>query len=321
MFSFLGDGRALASGFSQSIMLGQIAPTININNTFCCFYQNYNLVEFLCCYLNEDIRKRGKSTEKDRRSIVYRRLFQGLSMKDRPLLVRKVLKCLWFVTCHTNEIRRYRLKAFGQSALQHKFVKNEGEQITVADYFQVKWQIHLRYPELPVVELYNPAFKGQSNFLPMELVTIDQWQRSLKPLTTEQRAKMTKKSVVRPGERYQIIRRIVDQRQFEEDVYLQRFGITVDTSEMLQLSARVLPPPEIKYKSSNGDVVERVQIGKWWLNNRFNRAREIRRWSVILLSQREPDHRQIRLARDFTQRIPQVRLQRFTSICGGCEHF
>ena len=144
----------------------------------------------------------------------------------------------------------------------------------------------------------------------MELVTVDEWQRSLKPLTTEQRAKVTKKTVVRPGERYGMIRRVADERRFNQDSFLERFGITVDNNEMLLLPARILPPPEIKYKSSrsdHGEAIERVQIGKWWLNNRFNKAREIRTWAVVLISQREPDNRQIRLARDFARQIPQVR--------------
>ena len=159
------------------------------------------------------------------------------------------------------------------------------------------------------MELFNPAQKNQSHFLPMELVTVDEWQRSLKPLTTDQRAKVTKKTVVRPGERYGMIRRVADEREFNKDTYLEKFGITVDVNEMLLVPARILPSPEIKYKSSQGDqrdVIERVQIGKWWLNNRFNQAREIRTWAVVLVSQREPDNRQIRLARDFASKIPQV---------------
>ncbi len=236
-------------------------------------------------------------------------LLLGIPSKDHPLLVRKVLKALWFVTSHTNQVRRYRLKSFGRPADEHKFTKNEGEQITVADYFNDKWNIRLRHPHLPVVELYNPAQKTQSHFLPMELVTVDEWQRSMKPLTTEQRAKVTKKTVVRPGERYGMIRRVADERRFNNDSYLEKFGLTVDINEMLLVPARILPSPEIKYKSSRGDqgdIVERVQIGKWYLNNRLNKAREIRTWAVVLVSQREPDNRQIRLARDFAAKLPQV---------------
>ena len=69
-------------------------------------------------------------------------------------------------------------------------------------------------------------------------------------------------------------------------------------------------PPEIKYKSIHGDqrdVIERVQVGKWYLNNHLNKAREIRTWALVLVSQKEPDTRQVALARDFASKIPQVR--------------
>jgi hypothetical protein len=235
-------------------------------------------------------------------SILNENYFLGIPSKDHPLLVRKILKSLWFITSHTNQIRRYRLKSFDRRV---------NEQISVGDYFNEIWNIRLRHSHLPILELYNPADKNQSHFLPMELVTVDEWQRSMKPLTTEQRAKVTKKTVVRPGKRYEMIRRVADERKFNNDSYLEKFGITVDVNEMLLLSARILPSPEIKYKSSQGDqmdIIERLQIGKWWLNNRFNKAREIRTWAVVLISQREPDDRQVRLAKDFATKIPQVRI-------------
>jgi hypothetical protein len=106
-----------------------------------------------------------------------------------------------------------------------------------------------------------------------------------------------------------MIRRVADERKFKNDSYLEKIGITVDVNEMLLVPARILPAPEIKYKSARGDqndAIERVQIGKWWLNNRFNKAREIRTWAVVLISQREPDNRQVRLARDFADKIPRV---------------
>jgi len=161
------------------------------------------------------------------------------------------------------------------------------------------------------VELFNPADKDKSHFLPMELVTVDEWQRSLKPLTTEQRAKVTKKTVVKPGERYGMIRRVADERRFDQDSYLIKFGLKIHSNEMLVIPARILTPPEIKYKSSQGDdrdVIERVQIGKWYLNNRFNKPREIRAWALVLVSQKEPDARQVGLARDFASKVPQVRI-------------
>ncbi|CAF3482236.1 unnamed protein product [Rotaria sp. Silwood2] len=78
-----------------------------------------------------------------------------------PLLIRGVLKSTWFIILHTNKIHRYRLKSFGHPANEHKFI----------------------------IQLYNLTAKNQSDFLPMELITVNEWQRSLKPLTTEHRVK------------------------------------------------------------------------------------------------------------------------------------
>ena len=236
-------------------------------------------------------------------------------MKDQSLLVRKILKSLWFITTHTNQIRKYRLKSFGRPSNEQRFQKdqqsNQNQTITVEDYFQMKWKIRLKYPQLPVVELFNPIDKDKSHFLPMELVSVDQWQRSLKPLTTEQRVKVTKKTVIQPGARYGIIQRIVDERGFDKDSYLKKFGIQIHAKEMLEISARILSPPEIKYKSSQGDgrdFIERVQFGKWYLNHRLNQTRQIRHWALVLVSQREPEAQQVGMARDFGNKISQVNL-------------
>ncbi len=54
-----GDGRGLANGFFQAMFLTKIGATININSTFTCFYQPFNLVHFLCEYLQHDIVRDG----------------------------------------------------------------------------------------------------------------------------------------------------------------------------------------------------------------------------------------------------------------------
>ena len=223
---------------------------------------------------------------------------------------RKILKSLWLVTTHTKQIRKYRFKSFGQSAFEHKFTKDDQlTTVNVFEYFKDKWQIRLQYPQLPTVELFNPADKKQTHFLPMELVTVDEWQRSLKPLTTDQRATVTKKTVVRPGERYSMIRRVVDERHFDQDSYLKDFQMKIQTNEMITVPARILNPPDIIYKSAqnNRETIERVQIGKWALKNHFNTPKEIGKWAVVLVSQREPDKIQNKLADDFARKIPEVR--------------
>ncbi|CAF3810043.1 unnamed protein product [Rotaria sp. Silwood1] len=66
----LGGGIGLGSCFYQSIMLCERGLTLNINKSFVTFYQNYNLVQFLSCYMNHDIQKNELIINEDNRLIL-----------------------------------------------------------------------------------------------------------------------------------------------------------------------------------------------------------------------------------------------------------
>lgn len=91
-------------------------------------------------------------------------LFKGIDEREQELLVRKVLKPIWLETHHTETIRKYRIRGFGASARQHTFPRpvdanNEEnqERQSVYEYFQEKYKITLKYPNLPTVgELIQP---------------------------------------------------------------------------------------------------------------------------------------------------------------------
>ncbi|CAF2155870.1 unnamed protein product [Rotaria magnacalcarata] len=242
-FDDLGDAIGLASGFYQSIVLCERGLTLNINKSFVSFYQNYNLVQFLSCYMGRDIQK------------------NGISSKDQALLVEKILKFLWFIILYQEDDCQYRLKSFGCPANQHKYIINGNEPLTAVNYFNDRWQIPLRYPHLPVVELYHPNDNNRSYTLPMELVAVDEGQPNLQAITTEQHIEAIRKTLVHPDKCHIMIQRVVDERRFDHDSYLQKFGITVDVNEMLRIPGRILPSPEIKYKLSDinqHDIIEGV---------------------------------------------------------------
>ncbi|CAF3167345.1 unnamed protein product [Rotaria socialis] len=112
-----GGAIGLASGFYQSIVLCERGLTLNINKSFVSFYQNYNLVQFLSCYMGHDIQK------------------NGISSKDQALLVEKILKFLWFIMLYQEDDCQYRLKSFGRPANQHKYIINGDEPLTAVNYF------------------------------------------------------------------------------------------------------------------------------------------------------------------------------------------
>ncbi|CAF4038008.1 unnamed protein product [Rotaria sp. Silwood2] len=294
----LGDGRGLAHGFYQAMFLTKVGATININSTFTCFYQPFNLVDFLCEYLQHNI------------------IQDGIDEREQQLLLRKVLKPIWLETHHTDSVRKYRIRGFGASARQHTFPRivdnaNEDnqERQSVYEYFLEKYQITLKYPNLPTVELYTPPNKTQFHYLPMECCTVQAWQRSIKPLTTDQRARVTRKTVVNPTQRYQSIMDIVKLRNFNQDKYLIEIGMSIEDQQMLTVPARFIAPPEIKYKSGRdgqSDIVERINIGKWNLRNRFQKTKTIERWACVMISSQKPNANQLSIAKQFIDQFPYI---------------
>jgi eukaryotic translation initiation factor 2C len=123
------------------MFLTKIGATININSTFTCFYQPFNLVDFLCEYLQHDIIK------------------DGIDEREQQLLLRKILKPIWLETHHTESVRKYRIRGFGASARQHTFPRivvdggngDNQERQSVLEYFREKYNIILRFPNLPTV--------------------------------------------------------------------------------------------------------------------------------------------------------------------------
>ena len=140
LFFEIGDGRGLANGSYQAMFLTEIGATLYINSTFTCFYQPFNLVDFLCEYLQHDIVR------------------DGIDEREQQLLLRKVLKSIWVETYHTESVRKYRIRGFGTSARQHTFPRlvdgttnDTEERQSVYDYFLEKYNIKLKYPNLPTV--------------------------------------------------------------------------------------------------------------------------------------------------------------------------
>ncbi|CAF3880586.1 unnamed protein product, partial [Rotaria magnacalcarata] len=293
----LGDGRGMANGFYQALFLTQCGPTLNMNLAFTCFYMPLNFVEFATKYLRKDVTTGLNENE-----------LQGFKRIVRNMLIE---------TLHTGRDIRYRIRGFGLPANQIMFVRGAsdeagdaslGEKISVADFFAEKYQ-KLKYPNLPCIDGMSGQQK-RANWLPMEVVKLVPWERSLKPLDSVQRALVTKKSVIKPEQRYDQIMKIVNDRDFDNDSYLKELNIKVETKEMLQVKARILPPPEIKYRGQGKtDIAERVSFGKWTIRNRFYTTRDITKWGMIYFGSK-PNENIIESLKDFEARLPPL-LQRY----------
>ncbi|CAF5124956.1 unnamed protein product, partial [Rotaria sp. Silwood1] len=78
----------------------------------------------------------------------------------------------------------------------------------------------------------------------------------------------------------------------------------------LKIKARILPPPEVKYRGQgNSEVTERVNFGKWTIRNRFYTTRDINKWGMIYFGSK-PNENIIQALKDFETRLPPL-LQRY----------
>ncbi len=99
---------------------------------------------------------------------------------------------------------------------------------------------------------------------------------------------------------------VVRDRQFETDPYLKELNIQVETKEMMEIKARILPPPEVKYRGQgNSEITERVNFGKWTIRNRFFTTRDINKWGMIYFGSK-PNENVIETLKDFENRLPSV---------------
>ncbi|CAF4557350.1 unnamed protein product, partial [Rotaria sp. Silwood2] len=318
MLDDLQDGRGMAKGFYQALFLTRLGPTLNVNLTFTCFYMPMNFIQFACQYLREDITK-------------------GLP-DYKAKAFRQIIRDLLIETEHTTRNIRYKLHGFGRPANKLGFTPRETneetsdvastlQEITVEKYFEQKYNIKLKYPDLPCIDARSGSTK-RANYLPMEVIKVVEWQRALKPLDTTQRARITNKSIIKPDQRYKEIMNIMDFRDFEKDPYLKQLNIHVDKREMLQIkgihlleidfdyklsliicfSARILNPPEIRFRQGQGqnEIVESVNIGKWRIGrNRFHRAPEIKSWGLIYYGH-HPNKQMNKTINDFANQLPEL---------------
>jgi eukaryotic translation initiation factor 2C len=161
---------------------------------------------------------------------------------------------------------------FRNSAKDHKFIwkernsfgkeQNKGE-VSVEQYFRLKYGVKLNYPQLPCLEVGSATNKV---YIPLELCKVVSHQRLRRSLTNKERADMTTIAGSQtPKERLKQCQQFVS-KQFnsgetanQNKPFLYEFGIDV-SQQLLEVQSKVIEPPKLKY-SGNKSVVP--QHGEW----------------------------------------------------------
>ncbi|KAI1320706.1 Eukaryotic translation initiation factor 2C [Mortierella claussenii] len=168
--------------------------------------------------------------------------------------------------------------SLGQPAKEPPGEERE-EEIDVASYFQQVYNIRLNYPLLPCVVL------GRVAKVPMEFCRVIEGQRYLRRLDEPQTAEMMKFANMTPQVRANTIRNGMQLLDYDNNEYLNEFGMKV-SKDMATIPARVLPPPTLQYHPASAREASFIpREGAWSLSGkRLNEGASLGSWGVMVFA-------------------------------------
>ncbi|KAI7849000.1 Piwi domain-containing protein [Circinella umbellata] len=256
----LPGGLEVWQGFYQSARPGVGKMYINLDVSATAFYEAGRLPDLAVKIL-------GRRTLDDLR--------RGLSDRDR-LKLEKAIKGLQIQIVHRGEKKfKYKITKLTPSSVEKtKFKDQDGNEMSVSQYFTKRYNMRLNYPFLPCVVVKKDIF------LPMEVCQVVAGQRYLKKLDDKQTADMIKFTCQKPDVRANKIKQgfnLLDTK----NPYMQQFGVTVKP-EMATVQARILPTPQIAYNKDSKGGVFVPQGGAWNLvGKKVAQGATLKSWSVV----------------------------------------
>uniref|UniRef100_A0A915PQ71 Piwi domain-containing protein n=1 Tax=Setaria digitata TaxID=48799 RepID=A0A915PQ71_9BILA len=247
----------------------------NADVSSCSFFKmRINLIDFFLEVLNEFRGRRpGEYTMNELRQA------NKVAMNDsQRKSLKKALTGVYLRLIYgpeRNRLKDYKFVDVGQPANVLRFLhknpndpNDQGNEVTVEDYFAHYKEIRLNFPHLPVIQI-GPHQK--KIFVPMELLVIaDKPQKVKRELTDFQRAKYIRGAAMPPEMRKERINTIIADQRYHDDIFLQNFGVRI-SSDMTHLNGRVLSPPKLELCTGDDGQVFHVRVdnGRWPLQNVF----------------------------------------------------
>ncbi|KAL6245196.1 Protein argonaute [Rhinocladiella similis] len=172
-----------------------------------------------------------------------------------------------------------------------------GEKLSVAQYFNRKYNVALQFPNLPLVEMTKKGVK-----YPMEFLQVLPGSRYTTKLDEVQTANMIKFAVSPPQARLQAINEGKSWLNWDGDSYLKNYGLRINP-DPIKTTARILPAPGVKFANKTQQPGTK---GRWDLRGcKFlNRnPQELVSWGVGFFPGRfKPDKPALdKFALDFTR--------------------
>ncbi|KAI9049000.1 hypothetical protein LZ554_006849 [Drepanopeziza brunnea f. sp. 'monogermtubi'] len=156
--------------------------------------------------------------------------------------------------------------------------------ITVHKYFQTKYPALQLNERLPVV---NVGSKENPSYLPAEACLVLPGQPIGRRLSPIQTSEMIKFACRQPWENANSVTsdgRAMLGLNANSNSIAGSLGLQVGTS-LVTVNARVLPPPQVKYKDTRGQTINvNINKGRWNMANvRFQKAAPIGTWTYMII--------------------------------------
>ncbi|WRT64136.1 uncharacterized protein IL334_001065 [Kwoniella shivajii] len=195
--------------------------------------------------------------------------------------IKKILRGAKFTVTHRESSRLHTvLSVTVQPAEEISFGLQgrdggEDKRVSIMEYYEQYHQVRVTKPRLPCIQY------GKKAFIPLEFVKFAQWN-SLPPtkLNADQTAEMIKVSAIKPKERALQVSNWRKELAYEKQPKIAAWGLQVKR-DMVQLQARILPPPRVIYKNN---LAARPDDGGWNLRGKqfhSNGKKPLKAWSVI----------------------------------------
>lgn len=254
----IGEGADVWFGYFQSIRATQNRLVVNLDLAATAFVKAMDVLD----YVHE---------------VLTPREFPRSFNRTQHSIFGKAIRGVKVEITHRPGIKRaYRVNGLSpQGADQTFFQDDNGQRISVAQYFAKTYNVRLQYPKLPCLHV---GASQKKNYMPMEVCRIQAGQKCPRKVTDKQVANMIRFTCTPPDQRKRSIEQKFREAGFNSDPTLRAFGLEVDP-KMVVAQGRQLPPPAVQYY---GNVTESPRDGAWNMRNKkFVNPAQLKSWAVI----------------------------------------
>ncbi|KAF9528277.1 Piwi domain-containing protein [Crepidotus variabilis] len=199
---------------------------------------------------------------------------QSLRRSGRNEL-KKFLSHLQVRTAGSGDRRRTIHGLSNKNADQEYFTNRDGQRLSVAQHFR-SLNRPLRFPGIICVEV------GKGILFPLEVCEVPPGQFARRTLSGSQLKEVQQFSTIRPGERLARLQDGIAYLQHGQSEYVRQFGMTVDVKP-IEVKARIIKPPEIKYKINGADERVSPRFGSWqMMGKQFYKPATLARWALVV---------------------------------------